>query len=255
MSRRISSIHHVDDDQSAPATPRSFRKKHAATAAGTITSNNTTSSSINKNPYSSRGLEKFTSVLSELEAKKEKIMTRIGSDVAMVRFKYTTCQDFIPIVVKIREDSSKKSSPVSPKPEHSAPSQPTLKEPVSTSPAPTPRQSLSPEVEKKVKKSVTWSRDQGKKRGELWRWRPSYYMLVPFLLVLVCLMVSGRVFAVCCTAVWWYLVPLLKGADQGSENTKRWSWKKNCGRKFGEKKLSTIAGGGSSLKKVGSGGV
>ncbi|KAK8958440.1 hypothetical protein KSP40_PGU015021 [Platanthera guangdongensis] len=241
MSRRISSIHHVDDDLSAPATPRSF-------------SNNTTSSSSNKNPYSSRGLEKFTSLLSELEAKKEKIMTRIGSDVAMVRFKYTTRQDFIPIVVKIREDNSKKSSPVSPKPEHSAPSQPTLKEPVSTSPAPTPRQSVSPEVEKKVKKSVTWS-PEGKKRGELWRWRPSYYMLVPFLLVLVCLMVSGRVFAVCCTAVWWYLVPLLKGAEQGSENTKRWSWKKNCGRKFGDKKLSTIAGGGSSLKRVGSGGV
>lgn len=211
MFRTISSIHNADDNQSSPATPRNSWKKHA-------TSNNTngsnSSSSSSKNPYSSRGLEKFTSVLSELEAKKERIMTRIGSDVAMVRFKYSTSQDFIPIVVKIREDGGKKSNPVSPKPE------PVPKEqPVSALPAP-----QLPEAGKKVKKSVRWS-GGGKKGGELCRWRPSYSMLLLILLVLVCLMVSGRVFAVCCTAVGWYLVPLLK--DQGShENKRRWCSKK-----------------------------
>ncbi|CAD6217441.1 unnamed protein product [Miscanthus lutarioriparius] len=32
-------------------------------------------------------------------------------------------------------------------------------------------------------------------------------------LLLLCLVVFGRVFAICCTSIWWYLLPILSGEE------------------------------------------
>ncbi|ONM24782.1 ZCF37 [Zea mays] len=32
-------------------------------------------------------------------------------------------------------------------------------------------------------------------------------------LLLLCLVVFGRVFAICCTSIWWYLLPVLSGEE------------------------------------------
>ncbi|XP_020594442.1 uncharacterized protein LOC110034531, partial [Phalaenopsis equestris] len=77
------------DENQSSSSPRTPKKK----------------SHRNKNPYSSRGLDKFTSVLSELEAKREKIMATAGEQgISMIRFMYSNSNDWIPIVVRIRDD-------------------------------------------------------------------------------------------------------------------------------------------------------
>ncbi|KAL0924799.1 hypothetical protein M5K25_005657 [Dendrobium thyrsiflorum] len=136
----VSSFSHVDDELSSPSTPRGTKKKHSSTN--------------NKNPYSSRGLEKYNSVLSELEAKKEKIMAgRTGSvdgEVPMVRFMYSKSQDWVPIVVRLKDENN--SSPLSPK--KTAPAQSRLKAELLNPPA-----LLSPKT--KARKHVTWCEGDG----------------------------------------------------------------------------------------------
>jgi len=45
--------------------------------------------------------------------------------------------------------------------------------------------------------------------------RPSQYWPFVAVLLLVTLVMFGRVFAICCTSVWWYLVPILSGGEEG----------------------------------------
>ncbi|KAH0450062.1 hypothetical protein IEQ34_020754 [Dendrobium chrysotoxum] len=147
-----------------------------------------------KNPYSSRGLDKFSSVLSELEARKKKIMSSTSANgVSLVRFMYSNSHDWTPVIVRHREEEDKNK---------------------------TMDKELSPPVKA----------DRKKKEMKLWKWRPSYYMLAVMLLILVCFVISGRVFAICCLSVLWYLLPLLKGEENG-----------NAGRRWGVRK--TIGGG------------
>ncbi|KAL0924798.1 hypothetical protein M5K25_005656 [Dendrobium thyrsiflorum] len=259
MLRGVSSFNHVDEDlsNSAPSTPKSSKKKQP--------------SSNSKNPYSSRGLEKFTSVLSDLEARKEKIMAKKGlngNSGTMVRFMYSNSQDWIPIVVRVREENTtnnSKSNPASPK--KTAPALPKLKELSPTPPSPKPQPQPQPKLkelsspkpkeeakqEKKViKKRVSWIEGEGgKRRGEWWKLRPSYFMLVVMLLILVCLVMFGKVFAICCTAVWWYLVPNFNGADE-SGNTKRRSLSKDYVRKLSDKRLSAAAAGSGGAQELAS---
>ncbi|XP_020580210.1 uncharacterized protein LOC110024529 [Phalaenopsis equestris] len=240
MFRGLSSFNHVDEDlsNSAPSTPKSSKK--------TKQSNNNS-----KNPYSSRGLDKFTSVLSDLEARKEKIMAKkglSGDDGTMVRFMYSNSQDWIPIVVRLREENrpnNNGSNPASPK--KAAPAQPNVKElssPSSLPMPPSPKPKEEAQKEKKVKKRVTWIQGEGGRKTEVrWKLRPSYYMLAVMLLILVCLLVFGRVFAICCTAVWWYLVPNFNGTDESGITRKR-AGGKNYVRKISDKRVSAVAGGG-----------
>uniref|UniRef100_A0ACD5UZT2 Uncharacterized protein n=1 Tax=Avena sativa TaxID=4498 RepID=A0ACD5UZT2_AVESA len=54
--------------------------------------------------------------------------------------------------------------------------------------------------------------------------RPSQYWPFVAVLLLVSLVVFGRVFAICCTSVWWYLVPILSGGQSAKTG-------KNLGKK------------------------
>lgn len=236
MLRGASSFNHVDEDlsSSAPSTPKSSKKTKQSS----------------KNPYSSRGLEKFSSVLSDLEARKEKIMAKKGlteSPGTMVRFMYSNSKDWIPIVVRLKEENAtianSKSNPSSPK--KPALAQPKPKELPSAPPSPEPKEAVA-QQEKKVKKRVKWIEGEGgRKRGEWWKLRPSYSMLMVMLLILLCLVVFGRVFAICCTAVWWYLMPGFNGGDE-SGNTRKRSVSKDYVRKLSDKRLSAAAATGGS---------
>ncbi|XP_020104964.1 uncharacterized protein LOC109721657 [Ananas comosus] len=147
----------------------------------------------NKNPYSTRGLDKFSTVLSELESKKEKIMSKAGSrGVAMVRFAYSSSHDsWVPIVVRIRDCKERDKKKVS--------------ETVGEASAAIGEEKMvldkEEEGERVVKKSFSWGR---------------YYWPMVVVLILVCLVLYGRVFAICCTTVLWYLVPgTMKKKDYG----------------------------------------
>lgn len=139
----------------------------------------------NKNPYSTRGLDKFSTVLSELESKKEKIMSKAGSrGVAMVRFAYSSSHDsWVPIVVRIRDCEERDKKKVSSEAVGAASASAAIGE---------EKMVLDKEEEERIKKSFSWGR---------------YYWPLVVVLMLVCLVLYGRVFAICCTTVMWYLVP------------------------------------------------
>ncbi|KAK8944041.1 hypothetical protein KSP40_PGU011585 [Platanthera guangdongensis] len=178
-----SALHQMDAD--SPRAPSKPAKKHHH-------------SSSSKNPYSSRGLDKFSSVLTDLESRKKKIMESSSSQgVSMVRFMYSDSRDWIPVIVRLRDDSTTRSngtknSNVNKKPvlvnELSPPAPPLL----------TKVEDIAeplPEKKKKKRKVVEERR--------WWRRRPSYYMPVAMTLILLCFVISGRAFAICCLSAFW----------------------------------------------------
>ncbi|KAG1366929.1 hypothetical protein COCNU_13G007190 [Cocos nucifera] len=232
------SFKRIDEDPwlptSAPGSPKGSKRK------------------ANKNPYSTRGLDKFSTVLAELEARREKIVAKAGTQgVSMVRFMYSNSQEWIPIIVKLREDQKEeKTKPADgkkPKQLEVLPSQPNSE--VVKESAPLVGSVDAKEVaERKTKKCFSW----GVKEGEVvpWRWRPSYYWPLVMVLILVGLVMFGRVFAICCTSIWWYLVPTLKGE---SGNARRSMKKKDYRSMPTDKRLGRSLGVAPSFqaKKVG----
>ncbi|GMH13640.1 hypothetical protein Nepgr_015481 [Nepenthes gracilis] len=77
------------------------------------------SSSRSKNPYSDRGLDRFTVLLAEIEEKRQKIYSELDPDeISLVRFVYSNDNSIKPIVVmaKGKRDQTKnrsKSGPLS----------------------------------------------------------------------------------------------------------------------------------------------
>lgn len=228
------SFKRIDEDPwlptSAPGSPKGSKRK------------------ANKNPYSTRGLDKFSTVLAELEARREKIMAKAGTQgVSMVRFMYSDSQHWIPIIVKLREDAKEENTKPADakKPKHlELPPSQNNSEVVKDLAAPVGSADAKEVAERKTKKCFSW--------GEVvpWRWRPSYYWPLAMVLILVCLVMFGRVFAICCTSIWWYLVPTLKG---GSGNARRSMKKKDCRRMPTDKRLGRSLGVAPSFqaKKVG----
>uniref|UniRef100_A0A3B6DA36 ZCF37 n=1 Tax=Triticum aestivum TaxID=4565 RepID=A0A3B6DA36_WHEAT len=157
-----------------------------------------------ENPYASRGLDKFSMVLAELESRREKVLRRVdGGDHVMVRFVQSETKGWVPIVVKLpAEEPAAKAEP---KKKCKQPPSPRTE---STS----PRGAAAP-TKKKASPAGRWS------------WadkaiRPSQYWPFVAVLLLLSLVVFGRMFAICCTSIWWYLVPILNGEDGGPRSAR-----------------------------------
>ncbi|KAF8664280.1 hypothetical protein HU200_054825 [Digitaria exilis] len=194
------------------------------------------------NPYASRGLDKFSTVLSELESKREKILRRVGPDVdadhLMVRFVQSEAKGWVPIVVKLPPEEEIKASDAkkrqSSKPSSSSSSPPT--EPASPKEdAVAGKAAVPPPPAKKRKASsgVRWAWAWGRSKV-----RPCHYWAMAMILLLLSLVVFGRVFAICCTSIWWYLLPILNGEEAlGTTTTTSTVTKarKNVGFKAGDR--------------------
>ncbi|KAL5197718.1 hypothetical protein ABZP36_001230 [Zizania latifolia] len=212
-----------------------------------------------ENPYASRGLEKFSTVVSELESRRERILRRVGpaadggGNRILVRFVQSEAKGWVPIVVKLPPEEEQQKRRAGCKKRKQAAST------ASSSPQSTPPSSepASPREGAKLSSAAAAEAPARKKAaaggggGERWTWswgksvRPQYYMPFVAVLLLVSLVVFGRVFAICCTSVWWYLVPILSGAngDAGSEarGVRRSTAKtgKVLAKKASDKKLPT----------------
>lgn len=185
----------------------------------------------NSNPYASRGLDKFSVVLSELESKREKILRRVGSDVdadhLMVRFVQSEAKGWVPIVVKLPHEEEEQGAADGAKKRRSRPSS----KPASQSSTP-PTEPASPKeagpaklthvaaAAAAAKAAVPPAKKSKKAGGVRWSWawgrkmmRPCHYWPLAMALLLLCLVVFGRVFAICCTSIWWYLLPILTGEE------------------------------------------
>lgn len=176
-----------------------------------------------KNPYSTRGLDKFSEVLADLEEKRNKIYSQVGSqDISLVRFMHSNSNDWVPIVVKSKNNNIQDKTQIKDivKDQHDT----TAKSSVDSK---EPKQQILESNEKPKKKRFFWN-------IKLDRWRrPSYYLPVIVIFILLLLAVFGRSFAVLCTSIGWYLVPALKM----SPNTKRSTKKRTYANELRENKM------------------
>ncbi|XP_076902910.1 uncharacterized protein LOC143557811 [Bidens hawaiensis] len=177
----------------------------------------------NTNPYSNRGLDKFEALLADLDGKRQKIYTQKGSeDISLVRFVYTNANDVKPIVVKIKDqrkqEKDQKRTPVS-TPEHPVGGGDTVV------------QLAKPPV---VRKNGVEFGQLRRKLGE-W-WRPWYCLPLFVILILVFLVFFGRSFAILCTSIGWYLVPMI---NRDTLKRVKKNMKKEYSRKFSEKMITS----------------
>ncbi|KAJ0829427.1 hypothetical protein HanLR1_Chr00c0001g0688531 [Helianthus annuus] len=188
----------------------------------------------NKNPYSSRGLDKFEALLADLDGKRQKIFTQKGSeDISLVRFVYTNANDVKPIVVKVK-DQRKQEKEQKHKLEEEA------KTPV-LSPEHHPvggGDKIVPLAKPPVvsKKSIGFG--QVRRKLSEW-WRPWYCLPLFVILILVFLVFFGRSFAILCTSIGWYLVPMMnRGWLENPKRVKK-TMRKEYSRKLSEKMVTS----------------
>ncbi|KAK8596918.1 hypothetical protein V6N13_001526 [Hibiscus sabdariffa] len=159
-----------------------------------------------KNPYSNRGLDKFSALLCELEDKKQKIYLQRGSeDISLVRFMYKNSTDVVPVVVKLKD---KKEEPKTIPVDHHQP-EAEVKHPMQTlnesKDAINKMSRLQPDSENTHEK-----KKKMKKNRFSWR-RPSYYLPALFVFILLLLVFFGRSVSILFTCVGWYIVPTIQG--------------------------------------------
>lgn len=185
-----------------------------------------------KNPYSTRGLDKFSALLAELEDKKQKIYTQKGSeDISFVRFVYSNSNNWKPIVVKARDrkqgNGNVKEKQMSHMNSFQSEDKHTIE--VSTVAQEVQQQQKEESSQRPVKKNIRWSSKLGNLR------HPCRYMPVMMVLILLFLVMYGRSFAILCTSLGWYLVPVIKQRSSTLEETKK--TKKDYVRRLSEKNM------------------
>ncbi|KAK8532158.1 hypothetical protein V6N13_131493 [Hibiscus sabdariffa] len=148
-----------------------------------------------KNPYSTRGLDRFTALLEELEEKRQKIYSQTGSQ-SLVRFVYKNANDYVPVVVNLKDKNEEKIKPENTKERYVSEAVNKLQIPSES----------GKNMDMKAKKRLTW------KSVEFQNLRkPSYYIPATIILILLFLTFVGRSVAILCTCVGWYMVPTIKG--------------------------------------------
>ncbi|XP_026431544.1 uncharacterized protein LOC113328741 [Papaver somniferum] len=175
-----------------------------------------------KNPYSSRGLDKFTLLLADLEDKRIKILDEIAAttteDIPLIRFGYSNSKgNLVPIIIRLKNQQKKKQETKlhidgndkiveiteavinrKPKAGLSVPKrqiQRTNTAKLGASPL------SSPEAVKKIQKKSLLD----KSKSHICK----YYFGIVIVLILLCLAIYGRSFAIICMSVCWYLMPVV----------------------------------------------
>ncbi|KAJ9166340.1 hypothetical protein P3X46_021112 [Hevea brasiliensis] len=214
------SFHHHQEEEDEPlqqgsspcSTPRKSRK----------------STKDSKNPYSTRGLDKFSALLADLEEKRQQIYSQVDSqDISFVRFVYSSSNDCVPIIVKLKDQNKQdqnKGIDFKDEPRTTQNAEALDKSPIETSAVQHEEESKQTrlETDKKTEKKrmLSWNLKLHK-----WR-RPSYYMPMFIVLILLFLAFFGRSVAILCTSIGWYLVPTL--------SSKRPAKKKQLVRRYSE---------------------
>lgn len=182
------------------------------------------------NPYASRGLDKFSTVLSELETRRERILRRVGPDVdaghLMVRFVQSEAKGWVPIVVKLPSEEEEQAADSKKRQSKQPKSTSTSKSSTPTEPRSPKEDAANKHVASAVKAAAVPTTTKKAGSGGRWSWswgrmmRPCQYWPLALVLLLLSLVVFGRVFAICCTSIWWYLLPILTGEESQGATTR-----------------------------------
>lgn len=192
-----------DDDDTCLASPlsspRKYKRKHSK-----------------NNPYSSRGLDKFSELLADLDEKRQKIYSQMNPhDISFVRFVYSNTDDIVPVVVKVKKNNK----------DHKHQSQ-ELKGVRSRTTLTHTSESMVTDTEERNQRKR--EKNHGKVAEKKFCWdmgKPSFYLPVVMVLILLLLVVFGRSASTVYTCVLWYVISTVRSSSSPS-NTKMVSTKK-----------------------------
>ncbi|MED6138247.1 hypothetical protein PIB30_072444 [Stylosanthes scabra] len=230
-------FHHEADDDELPCQTTTTRKSKAR----------------KDNPFATRGLDKFSALLADLDEKRQRIYSQMNPhDISFVRFVYSSTNDFVPIVVKVNNNNkSQELRVVKPRKLDHHHHHHQSDKPAVESSAIIEDESKQPKLgngEKKVKKKrLNWNL----KSFDVWN--PCFYVPMVMILILVFLTIFGRTVSALCTCILWYVIPASKGSDRSSSssNSRKPSKKKDYARGVSEiKKIAINEGLVNSEKKM-----
>ncbi|KAK9699326.1 hypothetical protein RND81_08G167400 [Saponaria officinalis] len=198
------------------------------------------SSHKNNNPYSTRGLDRFSALLSEIEQKRQKIYSEVDpNEISLVRFVYTGDHEFKPIIVKAKPAPNDITNQQQPE------KQPKIY--MGQKPLPSRKFSASfssSSITAKEVKTDTQNETTTKKKEStssykrLWvnsSWvKPKVYLPMIIIMITVLLLLLGKSFAIMCTSIGWYVIPSIMNSSNSSSNSNR-SFKK---KDFATKRMS-----------------
>ncbi|KAK7383227.1 hypothetical protein VNO78_28901 [Psophocarpus tetragonolobus] len=178
------------------------------------------------NPYSTRGLDKFSQLLADLDEKRQKIYSQMNPhDISFVRFVYSNTDDIVPVVVKVKNNKDQKHK-----------SQELKVVRAKTTDIKSETTDQNPAEERKQHKIETDTKVA--KNNFSWDMRkPSFYLPVVMVLILLLLVVFGRSVTTLCTCILWYVISTLKGSTSSSSNTRMSTKKKDYVKGLSEKKI------------------
>ncbi|CAF2075482.1 hypothetical protein Bca4012_089562 [Brassica carinata] len=166
-----------------------------------------------KNPYSNRGLDKFSELLSELDEKRQIIYSKKvdSSGPPLVRFVFTSSGECVPVVIKSSYLHKQKNTK-----DVAASAAAKVKTVVNESKT---EETKKTEPETEEKQSCVLNENLKKIT------RPNRFFPVTVILVLVFLVFFGRSVAIMCTCIAWYLVPTIK-EQRGNRGSSSYAMKK-----------------------------
>ena len=208
-----------------------------------------------KNPYAARGLDKFSELLADLEEKRQKIYAQTdgSEDISFVRFVYKNSNDLVPIVVKMKENKKEEKTNKS----SGTGNGDLVKQKQSTQNSEISHDKFPIETSvavNEVKKSQGSEQSSKITKKSLLSWkmvefdrlrRPSYYLPVVVILILIFLDVFGRSVAILCTSIGWYVVPTLKDNSSRKRTAVK---KKDYVKKLSERKMVTEGASSPRIK-------
>lgn len=227
----------ISNNTSPSSTPRKAKRNNS------ICKNH---NNKDKNPYSKIGLDKFSALLSDLDEKRQKIYAETGDqDKTFVRFVYNNSNDVVPIVVKLKDkikDDQKPKIHTEKQGTNNSEDHNLDKFPIETSlnTKQVKQQQSSESAQSKNNKNkrrennLSWSYYM---KFDRWR-RPSYYLPVVVILILLFLALFGRSVSILCASIGWYMVPTLKNSsNKKRSNKKKYFINHHESKKFSENKL------------------
>ncbi|OIT38729.1 hypothetical protein A4A49_38422 [Nicotiana attenuata] len=183
------------------------------------------------NPYADRGLDKFSALLANLEDKKQKIYTQMGSDdISFVRFVFSNSDSVKPIVVKLKDKNQTSS-------DDTDDDKQMIKKKSEFVDKQTTHEASSEIQERKVESKRRILKKKFFRNLKLANFKkPAYYLPLAIILILVFLAIYGRSFAILCTSIGWYLIPMIRSS------TRRPKRKKEYVRKLSAKRVTINEG-------------
>ncbi|XP_057730272.1 uncharacterized protein LOC130945579 [Arachis stenosperma] len=203
-------LNHEEEDGACQSSSTSTPKKHSKRR----------DNNRDKNPYSTRGLDKFSELLAELDERRKKVYSKMNPhDISFIRFAYSDNDDFVPIIVKVKnkdqnqKKNSKRDDQEDEKLKVRVRHMTSFSEPMqkTSEKESKQQQQQQPKLLESDNRSLLFSLDRMK--------YPSFYVPAVMILILVFLTVFGRSVATLCTCVLWYVIPVLSDTSFSSSSS------------------------------------